>query len=213
MTFFIFLTHAFQLTAILQYSHNVCPHQRSSVKNWLNEWVLSTCKCKGCSYLLVSLLFLSQPPILNFLVQVWCPFWEIPQFPPIHHGNSSRPHPFSNELVLFFPDPLVIQTAISVHLCVWHHNSQCHLPEFVLWSPSWYFYQISHISLFFPLQLSPFYPKTRLANLLWWPNQSLLFSLLLLNHLIWCLLLTNLPKGWSLWLYSLTVCAVTDFPL
>ena len=147
MTFFIFLTHAFQLTAILQYSHNVCPHQRSSVKNWLNEWVLSTCKCKGCSYLLVSLLFLSQPPILNFLVQVWCPFWEIKQIPPIHHVNSSSPHPFSNELVLFFQDPLVIQTAISVHFCLWYHNSQCHLSEFMLWSPNVFTYMSSILVL------------------------------------------------------------------
>ena len=117
-------------------------------------------------FISLGLLFLSQPPILNFLVQVWCPLREIPQIPPIHHGNSSSPHPFSNELVLFFPDPLLIQTSISVNFCLWHHNSQCHLPEFMLWSPSWYFYQISHISLLFPLQLSPFYPKTGLANLL-----------------------------------------------
>ena len=214
MTFFIFLTCAFQLTAIPLHSHNVRPHQRSSVKNWLNKWVLSTCRCNGCSYLLVSLLFLSQPPILNFLVQVWCPFWKIPQIPPTQHGNSTSPHPFSNELVLFFPDPLVIQTAISVRFCLWHHNSQSHLPEFMLWSPSvfaymssiWYFYQISHISLFFPLPLSPFYPKTRVANLLWWPNQSLFLSLLLLNHLIWCLLLTNLPKGQSLTLFFYYIC-------
>ena len=208
MTFFIFLTCAFQLTAILQYSHNVCPHQRSSVKiGWI---FLSICKCKGCSYLLVSPLFLSQPPILNFLVQIWLPFWEIPQIPPIHHGNSSSPHPFSNELVLFLPDPLVIQTSISVYdttiLSVTFLNSCCGHRVYLLTCPlSWYFYQISHISLFFPLPLSPFYPTTRLANLLWWPNQSLFFSLLLLNHLIWCLLLTNLPKGWSLTILLLYV--------
>lgn len=45
-----------------------------------------------------------------------------------------------------------------------------------------------------PSNFHLFYPKTRLANLLWWPNQSLLFSLLLLNHLIWCLLWLIFPK-------------------
>ena len=214
MTFFIFLTCAFQLTAILQYSHNVCPHQRSSVKT---GWIfLSICKCKGCSYLLVSPLFLSQPPILNFLVQIWLPFWEIPQIPPIHHGNSSSPHPFSNELVLFLPDPLVIQTAIYSFLFM--------TPQFSV-SPSWIhavvtkciclclLYPDASIKFltfhFFSLSTFTFLLQNWTSQSSLVPHQSLFLSLLLINHLIWCLLLTNFPKGQSLWLYSFIIYAVS----
>lgn len=78
-------------------------------------------------------------------------------------------------------------------------------------SMSCYLHPSSPILLFFPLSTSPFYPKTRLANLPLWPRQCLFVSLLLLNHLIWWLVLTRLPKGPGLLLRSPISYAANSF--
>lgn len=78
-------------------------------------------------------------------------------------------------------------------------------------SISCFLHQSSHSLLFFPLSTSPFYPKTRLANLPLWPRQSLFLSLLLLNHLTWWLVLTRLPRGQGLLLHSPVSRAANSF--
>ena len=66
---------------------------------------------------------------------------------------------------------LLISVYDTTILSVTFLNSRCGYQGYLLTCPlSWYFNQISHISLFFPSPLSPFYSKTRLASLRWWPN-------------------------------------------